>query len=84
MTAEYRPRLSIELTELQQAKLFGPNGFISWGQGRALFSVICDDLIDLLEGTEDIGMALSAIISRGVKAREVIKVMNEMEERGNK
>ncbi|MCK5607090.1 hypothetical protein KAR91_34720 [Candidatus Pacearchaeota archaeon] len=84
MTSDYRPRLSIELTELQQAKLFGPNGFISWGQGRALFSVICDDLIDLFETVDDVGLALSAVISRGIKAREVIKVMKEMEERGNK
>jgi len=56
MTSEYRPRLSIELTEKQYNDL---QRLVPWGTKNQLFSTIIDQLIPLLE---DKGQAIIALI----------------------
>lgn len=46
MNEDYRPKLSILLTEEQRAKL---NKLLPWGTGTLLFSAIIDELIIVLE-----------------------------------
>ena len=56
-SGEYRPRLSIELTEKQHSDL---QRLIPWGVKNQLFSTIVDQLIPLLEehGTHIISLIL--------------------------
>lgn len=56
LSDEYRPRLSIVLTEKQRKRL---SKALPWGAGRILFSAIVDDVIDLLE---QFGMAAAGLI----------------------
>lgn len=55
---DYRPRLSIVLTEEQRKKL---NKLLPWGTGRVLFSAIVDEIISLLEchGMAAVGLIIS-------------------------
>ena len=43
---EYRPRLSVEITEEQQLAL---QKYLDFGMQKRLFSVIIDDVIEMLE-----------------------------------
>lgn len=59
MPSQYTPRLSIELTEEQQARL---SKLIPWGHKRALFSTVVDGLINLIE---EYGQPMIAVIISG-------------------
>lgn len=64
----YRPRLSIEITEDQNADL---KAMIPWGVKNALFSIIIDDVIGKLKahGT----MFIAAVLDRKIKLDEYVK-----------
>lgn len=74
---EYRPRLSVDLTEEQYKGL----SRIPWGLQRALFSAIIDDLNDLM----DKGLAeqlVSAIVAGLIKPRELIQTIGKVNNGG--
>jgi len=72
MSNEYRPRLSIELTEEQSSALLR---LIPWGLKNQLFSAIVDQLIPLLEakGTDVIAM----IITNNLKVDKLVGKMKD-------
>jgi len=66
------PRLTIDLTELQDKKL---RDLIPWGQKKALFYTIIDELILILEALEpsDRSVALSAICAKRVSILDLLR-----------
>ena len=58
MSEEYRPRLSIEISEEQQSSL---QRLIPWGLKNQVFSTIIDQLVPLLErkGSEVLALILT-------------------------
>lgn len=69
---EYRPRLSVDLTEEQSKKL---RQYIPWGLQKALFSAIIDDIISLME-TDKGDKVIQAIVSGLMKPSELLKTLN--------
>ena len=68
---DYRPRLSVDLTEEQARKL---RQYIPWGLQKALFSAVIDDLISLMEtGKGD--MVVQAIVAGLIKPSELLKTL---------
>jgi len=63
---KYRPRLSIEITEEQAAKLYR---LVPWGVKKEMFSVIIDDVIKLLETHGEI--LIAAILTRKLKMQDL-------------
>ncbi len=59
---DYKPRLSIEITEDQQQRLNNLLG--TYGIKRSIFSIIIDDLLDLIElhGQVIVGILLDEAI----------------------
>ena len=72
----YRPRLSIEITEDQNADL---KALIPWGVKNALFSIIIDDVIKKLKahGT----MFISVVLQRKIELDDYVKF--EVDENGH-
>ena len=66
MPSEYRPRLSIEISEEQNHSL---GKLIPWGVKNELFSVIVDDVIELLEKNGSI--VLAAILTKKLKVSDL-------------
>ena len=64
-----RPRLSIEITEEQSAKLYN---LIPWGLKKELFSALIDGVIELFE-TPGVttGDVLGALIDRRLKVKDM-------------
>jgi len=69
--SEYRPRLSIEISDEQFSKL---SELIPWGLKNYLFRVIIDDLINVLE--KHGSNALAAIIDHKVKLEHYTRINN--------
>ena len=63
----YRPRLSIEITEDQNADL---KAMIPWGVKNALFSIIIDDVIKKLKAHGTIFIA--AVLDRKIKLDDYV------------
>lgn len=71
----YAPRLSVDLEEEQFNKLLK---LIPHGLKRQIFSVIVDDLIEMLESTTKREAVFAAILSRLVNVpRRSIEVLDE-------
>mgnify|MGYP006909290904 CR=1 FL=1 len=68
---EYRPRLSIELDPDQFRRL---QAIIPWGLQRHVFNEIVNDLIALVEENGEV--ALGLIISKAIRPRECLRVLN--------
>lgn len=80
MSAEYRPRLSFDITDEQQQRV---NRFLKQhGMIKALFQPILDDVLDLLE--EHGTIVAGIIMDRRAKPREVIPILSEAERRSVK
>jgi len=62
----YRPRLSIEITEEQQRAL---QSRLNHGEGKAVFSVLVDEVISLIDDYGDIIIPL--IAGRKAKPRDI-------------
>ena len=62
MSIDYRPRLSIEITEEQNRKL---KQLIPWGVKNQLFQVIVDDVIELIEKNGEI--VIAAMLARKLR-----------------
>jgi hypothetical protein len=69
MSSDYRPRLSIEITQAQHNAL---QKHIPWGLKNQLFSTIIDELIPLLEKRGDLVIAL--IIDRKLKLDRILDI----------
>ena len=71
----YKPRFSFEISEEQQTRV---NKLLSThGIKRATFSVILDDVLDMLE--EHGQIIVGVILDDSVKPREVIPVLAKAE-----
>ena len=69
---EWRPRLSIEITQEQYSKL---QKLIPWGLKGSLFNAIIDDLIDSLENNG--AMVISALVSRKLKLSDISNIVKD-------
>ena len=68
MSEEYKPRFSFEITEEQQTRA---NRLLStYGLRKSVFSVILDDVLDLIEKHGHI--IVSVILDGAAKPREII------------
>jgi len=76
---EYRPKLSVLLTDEQRQKL---NKLLPWGSGTLLFSAIVDELIEILE--EYGHAAIGLIVSKKVRILDFIKLKESERENGSK
>ena len=73
---DYIPRFSFEITQEQQLrtqKLLG-----TYGLRKALFNIILDDVLDLVEDYG--GMAIGLIISGKIKPRKVLPSLNKVDQ----
>jgi hypothetical protein len=66
MLSNYRPRLSIEISNEQYNAL---GRLIPWGVKSELFSAIIDDLIDLLEKEGEI--VIAAVLTKRLKIKDL-------------
>ena len=76
MNDEYRPRFSFEISEEQKAradKLLSTHGI-----RRAIFNVILNDVLDLVEDYG--GIAIGVMMSGKAKPRDVLPSMNSVKE----
>lgn len=77
MSDEYKPRLSFEITEEQQARA---NQLLStYGLRRTVMGVILDDLLDLIE--EHGQIVVGILLERSTKPREIIPSLAQAEKR---
>ena len=76
---EYRPKLSVLLTDEQRHKL---NKLLPWGSGTILFSAIVDELIEVLE--EYGHAAIGLIVSKKVRMLDFIRLKEKEREDGLK
>jgi len=67
---EYRPRLSIEITEKSKNKLAK---LIPHGMQKIVFQLIVDDLIELME-KHGSGKVLGTFINRDITLRDITKL----------
>ncbi len=77
--SNYRPRLSIEISEEQQQAL---QSRLHHGEGKAVFTAIIDDLVNLIDEHGNLVVAL--IAGRKVKPREIIPSMKTADDMANK
>ena len=76
----YKPRFSFEISEEQKKR--ADTLLSTYGLRKNIFSIVLDDLLDILE---DHGMiAVGALLSRTVKAREVLPSLSFAEKKGKK
>lgn len=73
MNPDYKPRFSFEVTEEQKCRADRLIG--DYGMRKGIFGPILDDLLDLIE--EQGGFALGIILSRRLKPRDVLPIMNQ-------
>lgn len=72
MATNPRPRLSIEITPEQYKRL---NKLIPWGQQRAVYSALTDELISILEKHGP--LAIGAILAGKVKFLSIVEAMEK-------
>lgn len=72
--AEYRPRLSVELTEAQMKRA---QRLIPWGLKSQVISMLLDDLMDMIETKGDI--VLAVILKRRMSVRDVVPGLGKEE-----
>lgn len=70
---EYRPRLSVELTDIQAKKLAQ---YIPWGMQKYIFSAIIDDLISLLE-TGEPEKVIAVMVTGIIRPGELLKTLKQ-------
>ena len=70
MTEDYRPRLSIEISQEARDKL---KSLLPHGTQKIVFSLIVEDLIDILERYGS-GTVIGAFIERDIKLKELLKM----------
>lgn len=77
-TEDYTPRFSFEITEEQKNKV--DRLLSTYGLRKAIFSIVLDDLLNLIE---DHGQIVIGIILDGAaKPREIVPVLNKADKKG--
>lgn len=77
---DYEPRFVFEITDEQKQRA---NKLLNqYGLRKAIFGLILDDVLDLIE--EFGGIAIGIMLSGKVKPRDVIPSMKRAEEAGKK
>ena len=74
MPTDYRPRLSIEISDSQAREL---QNLIPWGLRRQLFSIIIDDVIRL--AVEHGSTFIAAVITKAIKYEEYTELKLEVQ-----
>lgn len=74
--SEYRPRLTIDISEDQANAL---RDLIPWGLRRELFSLIVDDVISMVR--EHGELAIAIIISKKLRPRDALTTLQEVDEK---
>lgn len=78
MNTKYVPRFSFEISEAQKQR--ADKLFSTYGLRKNLFSIILDDLLDLIEAH---GMIVAgALLSKAAKPHEIIPSMAYAKEKG--
>lgn len=78
MIDEYRPRFTFEITEEQKVRA---DKLISvYGIRKSLFSIILDDVLDLIENHGN--MAIGIILDGAAKPKEILPSLAKAEKRG--
>jgi len=78
MNEEYRPRFSFEISEEQ--KIRADKLLATHGVRKAIFQVILDDLLDLIE--EFGPVVIGALLSKKAKSSDVLPEMAEAKRKG--
>ena len=78
--SDYKPRLSFEISEEQQLRI--NNLFGTYGTKRAVFSIILDDLLDLIDlhGQVIIGI----ILDKATKPHKILPILAKAKKGGEK
>ncbi len=79
-STDYKPRFSFEVSWEQKER--ADRLLATYGLRRAMFGVILDDVLDMIE--EFGGVAIGVIMSGKVKPRDVIPSMKQADEVGKK
>jgi hypothetical protein len=77
MSDDYKPRFSFEITEEQQSRV--NKAFGTYGIRKAVFSVILDDLLDMVEQHGQVVVGI--LLDRATKPRTIVPSMAEAERR---
>ena len=75
---EWRPRLSIDITEEQY---FALQRLFPWGVKQEFMRSVVDDIISLLERKGELGIA--AVLSHAIRFKELSKTLQELEDLPN-
>ncbi len=78
--SEYKPRFSFEISFEQKKR--ADRILAQYGQRKAIFSAILDDVLDLIEDFG--GAAMGVMMSGHLKPRDIIPTMNKAKEVGEK
>lgn len=78
MAEDYKPRFSFEITEEQKVR--ADKLLYTHGIRKAVFQVILDDFLDLIE--EQGHIVVGILMSKAAKPREVMPSLSEAERRG--
>ncbi len=70
LETDYRPRLSVDITEDQARKL---NHYLDYGMRKMLFGVIIEDILDLFEKYGS-GKVLGLFVERSLTLRDICKL----------
>lgn len=79
MTADYRPRFSFEISEEQKER--ADRLLDTYGLRKTVFSIILDDLLDLIESGGPI--VIGAILAHAAKPQDVLPSMRYGKEKSN-
>lgn len=67
---EYKPRLSIEITEEQFIR---KGKVIPWGMETKIFGVLLDGVLNLMENPETRSIIMENILSKNINAKHVLR-----------
>jgi len=70
MHPDYRPRLTVDITEEQSRKL---NKYLDYGMRKRVFGVIIDDLFRLFD-EYGVGVILGLFTERSITLRDICKL----------
>ncbi len=79
INSDYKPRLSIEITDEQQQRINRLLG--TYGIKKAIFSTILDDLLDLIELHGQV--VVGVLLEKSTKPHEILRCLSKANKIGN-